>query len=197
MENAKETVGTATPIMTTVMGTKEVKSTPMNRGAYNIYRGWELPSDEDGSDDGYLIEYKDANSNHPNHSGYVSWSPKANYLTAYRENGSMTFGHAVVALKQGRRIARKGWYKGMFVFMQVPSQVSMDIVPKMTSLPQPVKDEFYRRFKFYQPDWDVDIEDMNSITYQNQLVAVYPNNKIFGWVASPSDILEEDWIILD
>jgi len=111
----------------------------------------------------------------------------------------VSFGKAIEALKQGKIVKRKGWNgKGMFIFMQVPSEVSMEIVPKMTSLPQSVKDEFERRYnRLNSADGPIDPIMFNSITYQNQLAMVYPNNKIYGWVASPSDVLEEDWVILD
>lgn len=114
----------------------------------------------------------------------------------------VSFGKAIEALKQGKRVARSGWNgKGMFIFMQVPSQVDMEIVPKMTSLPQAVKDEFNNRYissenKNNKSD-DRLFYNSNSIRYQNQIAIVYPNNNIYGWVASPSDILEEDWIIMD
>ena len=49
------------------IGTKLVQARPMTRGAYNRYRGWEIPADENPEDEGYLIQYPD---------GYVSWSPK-------------------------------------------------------------------------------------------------------------------------
>ena len=101
------------------------------------------------------------------------------------------FGAAVKALKEGKRVSRKGWNgKGLFVFMQVPSTISGDIVPKMTSLPQSVKDEFERR------NGNSDITPL-SIKYKNQLAMVYPDNTIYGWVASPSDVLGEDWEVLD
>lgn len=103
----------------------------------------------------------------------------------------VTFGEAIKALHEGKRVQRKGWNgKGLFIFMQVPSSVPADIVPKMTSLPQSVKDEFKRRFN------GPDMTD-GTIKYQNQLAMVYPDNNIYGWVASPSDVLENDWIILD
>ena len=101
------------------------------------------------------------------------------------------FSEAIEALKQGKRVARQGWNgKGMFVFMQVPSTINKEIVPKMQSLPQAVKDEFQRRF-------DDENEQIDAIYYDNQLAIVYPSNLIFGWVASPSDVLSEDWVILD
>ncbi len=97
---------------------------------------------------------------------------------------NLNFGQAVEALKEGKRVARKGWNgKGMFVFAQIPAEITEDIVPKMQSLPQSVKDEFARRG--------------GSIRYKNQFAIVYPCNTIYGWLASPSDVLENDWIVLD
>lgn len=112
----------------------------------------------------------------------------------YAPTKNLNFGVAVEALKEGRRISRAGWNgKGMFIFMQVPSEIPMGVVPKMQSLPQSVKDEFQRRFDNRKEDSPV----LNSINYKNQLVMVCPDNTIYGWAASPSDVLEEDWCILD
>ncbi len=41
------------------IGTKVVHALPMTRQAYNDYREWQLPDDEDGADEGYLVEYVD------------------------------------------------------------------------------------------------------------------------------------------
>lgn len=110
----------------------------------------------------------------------------------------VNFGEAVKALKEGKRVQRQGWNgKGLFIFMQVPSQVEADIVPKMTSLPQSVKDEFLRRFDEAKNDPKIRPSSDYSIRYHNQIAMVYPDNNIYGWVASPSDVLEEDWVILD
>lgn len=100
------------------------------------------------------------------------------------------FGQAIEALKEGKRVARAGWNgKGMFIFMQIPSMIDGSIVPKMQSLPDAVKSEFERRFS---------ADPANAqIRYKNQLAMVYPDNTIYGWVASPSDVLESDWCILD
>lgn len=62
--------------MKTYIGTKMLKAEPMTREEYNHYRGWSMPPDEDGTDEGYLVEYLDGGeSNHPEHAGYISWSP--------------------------------------------------------------------------------------------------------------------------
>jgi len=110
----------------------------------------------------------------------------------------VSFGAAIKALKEGKRVQRSGWNgKGLFIFMQVPSEVPMEVVPKMSSLPQSVKDEFERRFTSGEKKEGVDPIENNTIKYKNQLAMVYPDNTIYGWVASPSDVLEEDWVILD
>jgi hypothetical protein len=102
----------------------------------------------------------------------------------------VSFSKAIEALKDGRMVQRQGWNgKGLFIFMQVPSQVDFSLVPKMTSLPDSVKKEFERRW--------IENEGNQYIQYKNQLAMVYPDNTIYGWVASPSDVLEEDWIILN
>lgn len=65
---------------------KVVNATPMSRLAYNNLRGWELPSNENGDDAGYLVEYTDGGaSNHPAYAGYISWSPAAVFERGYRE----------------------------------------------------------------------------------------------------------------
>lgn len=67
------------------IGTKVVEAYPMTRQEYNDYRGWALPSDEDGSDKGFLVEYLDGGeSNHPHHKGYISWSPEDVFKAAYQ-----------------------------------------------------------------------------------------------------------------
>ena len=72
--------------MKNYIGIKEVKARPMNRLDYNGYRGWDLQSDEDGEDEGYLVEYiNGSGKNHQNHDGYVSWSPSGVFEESYRE----------------------------------------------------------------------------------------------------------------
>lgn len=190
-----ETVGTGKPTMDFYIGSKEILARSMNRLEYNIYRGWELPSDENGEDSGFLVEYLNSGeSNDDRHKGYISWSPSKVFIGAYKENGNLTFGGAIKALKQGKRVSRKGWNgKGLFVFMQVPSNVPKDIVPKMSSLPQTVKDELW--FRFINKE-EIGLKDTD-LKYRNQLCIVYPDNTISSWNPSSSDCLEEDWIILD
>lgn len=62
--------------MKTYIGVKKLEAKPMTRGAYNEYRGWTIPENENPEDEGYLVKYPD---------GYESWSPKKQFEEAYRE----------------------------------------------------------------------------------------------------------------
>lgn len=63
------------------IGTKVIQARAMTRGAYNEYRGWPIPADENPDDEGYLVRYAD---------GYESWSPKDVFEAAYRETAGMS-----------------------------------------------------------------------------------------------------------
>ena len=105
--------------MKTFLGTKLIKARPMTRGEYNAHRGWTPPEGEDQTVPGYLVEYLDGGQpNHAEHAGYISWSPAEVFEKSYRSTDGLNFGLALEALKQGRRIARRGWNgKGMFLFL--------------------------------------------------------------------------------
>ena len=66
-------------------GTKRLHATPMTRGEYNAYRGWENPAGENPSDAGYLVEYQDGGkANDSRHAGYISWSPVDVFERTYK-----------------------------------------------------------------------------------------------------------------
>lgn len=62
--------------MKAYIGCKMVKAERMSRGEYNLKRGWQLPADENPDDAGYALVYPD---------GYVSWSPKEIFESAYMQ----------------------------------------------------------------------------------------------------------------
>lgn len=67
------------------IGTKQLLAVAMTLGAYNEYRGWEQPENEDPNADGYLVEYLDGGKpNDERHKGYISWSPKDVFEKAYK-----------------------------------------------------------------------------------------------------------------
>ena len=72
----------------TYIGSKVIHAAPINRADYNTLRGWELPADENGEDEGYLVQYADQNDvNVEGFTGYVSWSPKEVFEQAYKTVG--------------------------------------------------------------------------------------------------------------
>lgn len=173
--------------MLNYVGVKFIKATPMDLKTYNEYRGWTQPDGEENAP-GYLVEYApnpESELNHPNHEGYISWSPKHVFEEAYRATSTgISFGLAIQALKRGRCVARKGWNgKDMFVCKQVPSEIYCNIIPKMSSLPKDAKKILYNRDK--------------SLFYQNQMIIVKPDNTIDSWVPSSSDIFANDWFVIE
>ncbi len=161
--------------MKTFIGTKIIRAEPMNRAAYNTFRGWELPADENGADEGYLVEYLDGGKpNTKTHQGYVSWSPKEQFNNAYREIVALTFGQAIEALKIGKRVARAGWNgKGMFLFLVPGSTFKVSRAPLLGIYPEGTEIN-------YCPHIDMKTAD----------------GKIVPWLASQSDVLAEDWVMV-
>ena len=156
----------------------------MTRLEYNRHRAWAMPEDEAGSDEGYLVEYTDGGKpNHVDHAGYISWSPKEQFEKAYRESGGMTFGHAIEALKLGKRVARAGWNgKGMFLFL----------LPASDGIPTKV---------IHDPALRAVIEsELGGDTFDalGSIRMFTADKKVLtGWLASQTDMLSEDWQILD
>ena len=155
-------------------GTKLVAAKPMNRKDYNDYRGWELPSDENGADEGYLVEYKDGGTpNHADHEGYISWSPKGQFDAAYQPLHALSFGHALVALKGGRRVARLGWNgAGMFLYY-----VGAGVYAAQTDV---AKAFFGER-----------------VPYKPYIAIKTVEGDVVPWVASQTDLLANDWTIVE
>lgn len=158
------------------VGTKLVKARPMTRGEYNALRGWEVPGDEDPADAGYLVEYVDGGrANHPEFKGYISWSPADVFERTYKAPPVlMNFGHALVMLKHGEKVARAGWNgKGMFLFLVPGSTFKVSRPPLLGIYPEGTEVE-------YHPHIDMK-------TAQGYVVP---------WLASQADVLAEDWLIV-
>lgn len=101
--------------------------------------------------------------------GYISWSPKDVFEKAYRSIDGMTFGLAIEALKCGFKVKRKGWNGvGIFLELQIPDKHS-----KMT---QPY---------IYIDTLNLETQNPNA-----------PKGRV-PWLASQTDMLAEDWEILE
>ena len=153
------------------IGTKVVKAIPMNRQDYNDYRGWELPFDEDGSDEGMLVEYTDGGKlNHLDYEGYISWYPLDVFDKAYSDMSNLTFGGALEFLKKGYKVARAGWNgKGMWLVLI--------------------------------HGWDIEEEsslrcDIDELETSPWIGMKTADNKFVPWVTSQADVLAEDWVLV-
>lgn len=158
------------------IGTKIINAKPMTRAEYNTFRGLVLPADENGGDEGFLVEYIDGGkANTPEYQGYVSWSPADVFAKAYRGADAMTFGMAVEALKIGMKVARAGWNgKGMFLFLVPGSTFNVNRPPLLGIYPEGTEIN-------YCPHIDMRTAD----------------GKIVPWLASQTDVLAEDWAVVE
>ena len=166
------------------IGTKIVKARPMSCAEYYIYRDWTLSSNENGNDLGYLVEYMDGGKpNHPNHVGYISWSPARQFNLAYRESGGLPFGLVLEALKLGEKIARIGWNgKGMWLSLSGNTLEPRNVA--FENLWSKQNSEFARTH-------GGSAEILPCITMKTA------DDKIqMGWLASQADMLAEDWYIV-
>lgn len=150
------------------IGVKEIHATPMNRADYNILRGWELPADENGEDDGYLVEYLDGGqANHADYQGYISWSPKDVFERAYRQTDGLTFGFAIELLKQGHKLARKGWNGKNQWLYYIPAS-----------------------------HWET-TRGLETLEGRPWIGIKTVDDQFMPWVASQSDMLCEDWRVCE
>ena len=91
----------------------------------------------------------------------------------------MNFSEAMEALKEGKKVARKGWNgKGMFIFLTPESHV-----------PYSKLKDHVQRHLITHPESRVKINahiDMKAAD----------DSLVIGWLASQTDMLAEDWEIV-
>ena len=87
----------------------------------------------------------------------------------------MDFGEAVRAMKHGQRVSREGWNgKGMFVFLVSGSSFNVNRPPLLGIYPEG-----------------------HAIQYRAHIDMKTVDGSIVPWVASQSDILAEDWEVVE
>lgn len=107
--------------------------------------------------------------------GYQSWSPSDVFEKAYRKNGELTFGHALEALKAGEKVSRAGWNgAGMFVYL-VPESA----YPAQTG----VAKAFFGEGAL--------------VPYRAYLALKTAQGDVATWAPSGSDVLANDWSVVD
>ena len=88
---------------------------------------------------------------------------------------TMNFGDALQALKHGQKVAREGWNgKGMFLFLVPGSVFKVNRAPLLGIYPEGTEIN-------YRPHIDMKTVD----------------GEIVPWVASQTDVLAEDWCVVE
>jgi len=157
----------------TYIGTKIVEAEPATRG-----EAWAKINKLDEAEtasmivqmpkDGYHVIYSD---------GYESWSPKDVFEAAYRSFNAMTFGLAIEAMKHGKKVARAGWNgKGMYVVYR-------------TGYPEGIPANKNTADAIGIPEGTL-------FKVQPYLQMKCVDGSFQMWLASQSDILAEDWYIV-
>ena len=104
--------------------------------------------------------------------GYESWSPKAAFEEAYREADGMPFGLAIEAIKKGKKAARRGW-NGKEQYIELAENIS-----------------YLNRFG---EQINAEHKDCGSAA----IAFVGTRGVQLGWLASQSDMLSDDWFIVE
>lgn len=107
------------------------------------------------------------------------------------------FGSAIKALKAGYAVAREGWNgKGMFVFMRPHDNIDIQMIPKIKSLPQGVKDYLVNQFAKGETHFvsgnPIEVHFTEYLCMKDAL-----GNIVNGWLASQTDMLAEDWTVVE
>ena len=86
----------------------------------------------------------------------------------------LSFGLALIALKQGKKVARAGWNgKNMFLFLVPGSQFKVNRAPLLGIYPEGTE-----------------------INYHAHIDMKTADNKVVPWLASQTDVLADDWYVL-
>ena len=170
--------------MQTYIGTKIIRAKPMNRLEYNQLRDWTVPADENPADAGYLVEYLDGGkSNVPGFEGYVSWSPKDVFERAYRPNAQLSFGDALVALKAGQKVARAGW-NGKDMWLSLSCNGCREVHANAFWSP-------------HNAEYAASNPNGTAVVLPSITMKTATGEILMGWLASQTDMLSDDWLIVE
>ena len=103
------------------------------------------------------------------------------------------FSQALKFLKEGKVIARDCWEQGTFIFRQVPNEVPVEMIPKMSSLPDSVKKNFKKR----TDAGFAELDKSSFLNYDNQIALVTGALDISSWSFNTYDLFAEDRIVIE
>ncbi len=113
----------------------------------------------------------------------------AQSMEQLQEGREGTFGQAIGSLKRGFLVARKGWNgKGMFLFARPMDSLKDDfIIGTVKSLPYNFK------------EWVKAHPNETGERFFTQYICMKAadGSVVNGWLASQTDMLSEDWVLVD
>ena len=147
----------------------EAKPCTLGEWEQETGRTWNEP-DRPRTEEGYKCDYP---------SGYSGWCPKGEFDKVSRPIDNMTFGMAIEAMKQGKKVARAGWNgKGMYLWLLPAMEV--------------------------KKEWCLDPHLIEAMGDRDTLpclgsIRMFTATKevLTGWLASQTDMLSDDWVIVD
>ena len=112
------------------------------------------------------------------------------------DSNGIDYGHALAAVKAGHCVARTNWNgKGMCVFMRPADDLPSTFLPKVKSLPESIKKQLKIR---YNGETHYISGEEIMISFSAYLCMLAADGTIVnGWIASQTDALATDWVILD
>lgn len=159
--------------MSKFIGVKMVEAVPMtaSEALQKDYRVGQNGTIIAPSTKGYEVTYED---------DYKSWCPADVFEKNNRPIDGMTFGFAIEALKKGLKVARKGWNgKGMYLWLK----------PAVTIKSDWCKDQMLKEI--------VDANGGETEALGTICMKTADNKILTGWLASQTDVLSEDWVIVE
>lgn len=138
-----------------------------------LCEAWQQFGRHEAGTEGYKV--KDEN-------GLEYWVPKDVFESSCRPCNAMTFGFAIEALKQGKRVARAGW-NGKGMWLSLSCDGTREVAAE--NFWSPHNAQFAR-------------ENGGKATVLPCITMKTATGEILmGWLASQSDMLAEDWVIVE
>ena len=140
--------------------------------------------DADAMVGGYFVVYP---------TGYQSWSPadalECGYTPAHGAVRSMDFGDAIRSLKLGKRVARDGWNgKGMWLSLSAPASSG----PFALACSIPAEAFWSENNRAYAEERGGFATVLPCITMKTATGEI-----LMGWLASQTDMLADDWCVVE
>lgn len=186
------------------LGVKIISAEPMSQDQFAGAKNFRDLSKLSGGIDreGYKVVYED---------GDVSWSPKEVFEKAYRRIDNLTFGLAIEALKLGKKVCRAGWNgKGMYLKLVQGYPVNGHLNATTGKRHDDGRTDSDKDAMLNIPETCPD--GSPNITHGNPgqmlshiVMKTAGDSKYWGegysdsvpWLASQTDVLSEDWEIVD